>query len=692
MLIKKYNSKKRKNKTAGESERSMRRFAISIILCMMLSVVYSQPLYAQEILSINKGLDVVFVMDSSGSMKSNDSNKMAMDMVKAFIDTVHIENIRIGFVSYNDKIVSSSAPISIVQEEERVKLKALIDSSEYSGNTDIGLGLSYAEGLMESQADRNRIMVLISDGETDLGTGTEGRTLEQSNQDMDQTVQTCQEQGVPIYTIAFGKYDGSKAVLEHIADTTGGEAYTAQNPESLIEVFYGIFGNNLSYKIQEVTNSIYAKGKQEIRYLLDEKYLDELDLLLISPQKIGETTIQYGDQKIASTSLSHYVVGKITEIDSEISELIVRTSTQEGQALKAYLVSYRNIVPVLEMESNTSRNESLPYQVYFKDKAGNQIQDQSFYKKFEWNMSGALEGSDQDLSSQEEFTLKEGVIQGKLKFETSGTYQINADLSDNLGSYHFTNKLEVTNIPPSGSLPEERYTILSKDKVIDLNEYFQDSNGDVLQFSLEQMGEEQAEAIVEGSQLTIKPQKVGIHAITLFVGDGEDTLAYPYQIRIIPLWQAYWWVIVLILLGAAALLWRIFHKPKPELVQIIEKKAQNKFSGKLDAYFTRQPEEAEEIPPLSFSMYKMRVHKVSLGELMKGYSGVNEALSLDNVYLIADEERRMILYHTSDALIMIGNSIVCRQIQYSVGFGDVIYISAPNTHYELEIHYIAMIQ
>ena len=52
----------------------------------------------------------------------------------------------------------------------------------------------------------------------------------------------------------------------------------------------------------------------------------------------------------------------------------------------------------------------------------------------------------------------------------------------------------------------------------------------------------------------------------------------------------------------------------------------------------------------------------------------------------------MILYHTSPATLMTGSSILCRQIQYSLGFGDVLYITAPDGAYELELHYIAVIQ
>ncbi len=55
----------------------------------------------------------------------------------------------------------------------------------------------------------------------------------------------CRDENIPIYTIAFGQYDGSIAILKKIAEETKAESYSAKNPEDLIEILYGIFQNNL---------------------------------------------------------------------------------------------------------------------------------------------------------------------------------------------------------------------------------------------------------------------------------------------------------------------------------------------------------------------------------------------------------------------------------------------------------------
>ena len=105
-----------------------------------------------------------------------------------------------------------------------------------------------------------------------------------------------------------------------------------------------------------------------------------------------------------------------------------------------------------------------------------------------------------------------------------------------------------------------------------------------------------------------------------------------------------------------------------------------------------QPEAEDEIPPLSFQMHKIKENMIHLGELMQRYPEVCSSLGLDQIILTADENRRMVLYHTSNASVMIGNSIVCRQIQYSISFGDVIYITSEDGAYDLEIHYVSVIQ
>ncbi|MEY8356577.1 vWA domain-containing protein [Lachnospiraceae bacterium 54-53] len=673
----------------------MRRLkTVVFVLCCFVFISVSFGAWAEEIASEKNGLDVTFVMDYSGSMETNDPDHTAVGMVKAFVDTVHSADMRIGFVAYNDRIVSSAAPVSVKTQEDRDSLKALMDSAGYSGNTDIGLGLSYAYGLSGPENGRKRMIVLISDGETDLKGSATGRTRESSDLDLRSTVEACQAQGVPIYTVAFGRYDGNKEILKEIAGQTNAGNYTVERPETLIEVLYGIFQANLAYRIQEITNSIYAEGSQSLRIKLDDSYLDEMDVLLISSRQVGDTTVFYGDQQIKPVNLVHYSVAKISDVKNDIRELNIQTNTAKDQELKVYLISYRDLIPVMEIDTTSARNKALPYRIYFKDKSGAVITDETFYKKFTPKMEIYADGQSANGRKSLNTSVEGGVITGHVVLSQSGTYYIDTRLDDVMESCVFdTARIQVINTPPAGDLPAQvRFTPISGEKQFTLDDYFSDSDGDGLLYSLEQSAGDLASVDLKDGVLSVNPLKSGNKSITLKISDGEAAVSYSYIIAVTPLWQAYWWAIALAVLALGAILWRIFHKPRPELELITEKKAQNRFQGKMDAYFISQPEEEEEIPPLTFPMYKIKDNRVSLGDLMKEYPDPSAALGLDSIFLIADEDRRMILYHSSDSAIMIGSSIVCRKIQYSVSFGDIISITSPDGAYDLEVHYISMLQ
>ena len=677
----------------------MRQKLKRIISCVFaviftcLSVVISRDAFAAEISGQKNALDIMFVLDVSGSMRTNDPDGIALDMVKAFIDTVHIQNIRIGFVAYNDKIVSSSGLIPIVELSERERLKELIDAVSYSGNTDIGLGLMNAYQSMPEEEGRNRIIVLISDGESDLKGSNTGRTLEQSNQELLWTAEQCRDEKVPIYTIAFGSYDGSKEVLANIAEQTGAGTYSAASPELLIEVLYTIFNHNLAYKIQKVSTGIYAKGSQEIRCVLDEVYLNEIDILLISPQEIGASRIQYGENQIPLTKTSYYAVGKMEghQLNRAIKELAVYTDTASNQQLDIYVISYRDLEPVLNIETNMSRNQEYPYEVYFKEKDGSVIRDHAFYQTFEWNLD-VMDSSRNPWEAVQNAEVKEGILQGSVVFERSGEYIFTGEIHDNLGAYQFQTGLAVENTPPTGGLPEISYSSLSKGGDWNLDEYYQDAQGDRLTYVIEAGDQDLVRLQIDDAILSITPLKSGTCMAELRISDGEAVVSQSFQIRIVPFWQTYWWLILMAVFFAGIMIWRFWQRPKAEPEKIADIKSQHRFNGRLDLYFTLLPEAAGEIPPLVFPMHKVRGSKIRLGDLLQDYPEEAAKLGLDQIWLIADEERKMILYHMSDSTIMIGSSIACKQVRYSVSFGDVIYITTADGTYDLELHYISVIQ
>ncbi len=590
----------------------MKRYRIVGILCLILALLCPRMAYAEEFTIEKYGLDVLFVMDYSGSMKTNDSQDIAKGMVKAFVDTVHSADIRVGFVAYNDRILTSTSPRTIQADEEREALKELIDQERYSGNTDIGLGLTYGLELLEEETDRKRVIVLISDGEPDLAGSDTGRTTEMSRADMETAARRCAEEGILVYSIAFGDYDGNTEALKGISEYTSAQMYTAETPERLIEILYGIFGTNMDYSIREITDSVFAPGIQSIRVGLEETYLDEMDVLLISSGKLGDVSILYGGQEIKATDLGNYTVGKITKIRKGAKELSVQAETLEKQGLQLYLISYRSLIPVLEASTMLHKNEPFRCRFYFRDREGNQVKDAGLYQNFTYQFFLAVEEEGTGENGSEvslDVVFSDGHIQGETVIGQSGTCFFHAYLEDSMGNNAFEPvPVIVENRVPEGALPEmERLTVLSKEREYPLDEYFHDPDGDHLSYQLETVADEYAEISISNDVLIIHPQKQGIQSVILMVSDGESTSTYEMTIEVTPLWIAYWWVIA-ILAGflAAILFWKLAHRPKQDLEQLEADTKKNHFCGRLDAYFTLYPETEEEIPPLTFQLYKLR--------------------------------------------------------------------------------------
>ncbi len=668
----------------------LNKFLILAVCVLLNGAVPVQSAWADEYVSGKSGLDVIFVMDYSGSMKSNDPDHMAQGMVKAFVDTVHSADIRIGFVAYNDQLLSAMQPVTVETNEARQELKALIDKAGYSGNTDIGLGLKYAYDLVSREKERKKAIILISDGESDLTGSVTGRVLEDSLEDTEYVALQCGKEGIPVYSIAFGEYDGNTGALEQLSDRTGGQMYPVEDAETLIGILYGIFENNTDFSIEKITDGIYAAGEQNIRIRLDEPYVDELDVLLVSPQTVGPVSVSYGEQQTEATGLKNYAVAKIGNTDSRVKELAVRTETAKNQELQVYLIAYRNLTPVLSVETSVNKNSPLVCQLYFKDTGGNIIADEGFYKNFSWEFTFSGNGE----AEMPDGEIRDGIIRGEIIPGHAGTYYLEGRLDDHMGRAVFPPvEIRVINRSPEGGLPDSPgYTVLSGEQRIRLDEYFSDPDGDATEYALDSAGDPSAKAEIQGRELVFRPEKSGTGTIRLLVSDGEDTYEYPYTIEVVPLWKAYWWAEALVAAAVLALVWKLVHKPVPELEKLEAETKKNHFAGKLDAYFTVQPEGDGEIPPLSFQMHRVKGNRTSLGSLLEEYPEACSALELDKVFLVADEDRRMILCHTSNASVMVGSSIICRQIQYSVSFGDVVYITSEDGAYDLEIHYIAVFQ
>ena len=160
--------------------------------------------------------DVLFVLDSSGSMAWNDPRGYRKVAAHRFVDAL-VPGDRAGVVDFDSRAVLLQG-----LTEDMVAVKAAINRIDASGGTDIGAGVSIAnqEFIARSAPQRIKLQILLTDG-----VGAYSDTL----------TRQARDHGIVIYTVGLG-YDLDEPLLRRIARDTGGQYFHVAAAEDLPDV------------------------------------------------------------------------------------------------------------------------------------------------------------------------------------------------------------------------------------------------------------------------------------------------------------------------------------------------------------------------------------------------------------------------------------------------------------------------
>ena len=145
----------------------------------------------------NMYLDVVFVLDSSGSMLESDPNRVAADAFSLFVDLCD-DTCGVGYTIYSH-IIKESEKITTLDDNHLSELRNKISGMNRNpqGDTDIALGLNKALELHKlnnkegEENDRKKAVILLSDGNTHLIDGS--KSDKQLEKEMNDVLQSLSE-------------------------------------------------------------------------------------------------------------------------------------------------------------------------------------------------------------------------------------------------------------------------------------------------------------------------------------------------------------------------------------------------------------------------------------------------------------------------------------------------------------------
>lgn len=297
-------------------------------LCMILpfDVARAEEEYINERCVVSVAIDV------SGSMKRTDAKRDVPETIKLMMDICD-ENDYFSVVAYNDEIVYSSGLISISDNNAVDRLKQDLDELAYEGNTDNGLGLLRAVTAVtsfEEPYDR-ALVILISDGNTDLAGSTTGRNTDDSKEDIKKSTEVAKEKDIPIYVMEYtDNYTSDTSLLSVAASSSGGGISMVDSPERFVQVIVNSFctgyqNGKTFYSLEAADEklnrikleSVSAEGERELFFLYSWEDIADIEVLDkdfdVKPSPFGRyLIIEAGNQVPKSVELVYGLEGKGT--------------------------------------------------------------------------------------------------------------------------------------------------------------------------------------------------------------------------------------------------------------------------------------------------------------------------------------------------------------------------------------------
>jgi Ca-activated chloride channel family protein len=235
----------------ASQQRTLLKAGLVLLALALIGVALARPQYGVDWIERKaRGLDIVFVLDSSKSMLATDLRPTRLDRAKlAIIDLVkRLESDRIGLVAFAGNAFLQTPP-TLDYSAFRENLDSIGQTSISRGGSDIGRAIR--EAAKAFPKDNNfKVVILLTDGE------------DQEQQAID-TAREVAKDGIKIYTIGIGTPEGeylkvrnAQGTEEFIRDSSG-QPVRSQLDERTLQEIAQLTGGSYSRLSDQSLNTLY---------------------------------------------------------------------------------------------------------------------------------------------------------------------------------------------------------------------------------------------------------------------------------------------------------------------------------------------------------------------------------------------------------------------------------------------------
>ncbi len=265
-------------KTGSHRPRMLLLIALAALGCIIIGL--ADPHIPLE--QAKEGVNVILVMDDSGSMQATDYKPTRLESAKESAGRLirQLDDKDYAGVITFESGATSAAYLSPDKDRVFTKLKAI---EQKSGATAIGDGLALAIDMAESIPNRKKVVILLSDGVNNAGVISP-----------DQATQFAKDKGIQVFAIGLGS--DQPVVLGY--DWFGNAQYADLDEDALKKIASETGGKYYKSVDDRTLSQIYANLNKEIKREKEETSIKDWFFIVAMLLIVVEIALRYGRRRI----------------------------------------------------------------------------------------------------------------------------------------------------------------------------------------------------------------------------------------------------------------------------------------------------------------------------------------------------------------------------------------------------------
>jgi len=230
----------------AKRETEMRRVSAMVMLVFMLVLTLGTPGIGQDAEKAEEALrqqepplDIILVLDNSGSMKKNDPQFLTREVVKNFVGGLG-DNARLGMVIFGREAELAESLTEMTGAETKAGFLKSLEKVNYKGqftNSPAGIERAIYELKTNAGPDAQKVIIFLTDGIVD--TGDKDQDIEKEKWLKEDLAQESKLEGIRIFGVAFTDKADFR-LIQTLALKTDGEYFRAYKAEDIQGVFKDI--------------------------------------------------------------------------------------------------------------------------------------------------------------------------------------------------------------------------------------------------------------------------------------------------------------------------------------------------------------------------------------------------------------------------------------------------------------------